>query len=51
MIIFPICNYVYVMISNYKTAKYYNELAGKCKPNDPSYLHNKLYFNRIENDE
>ena len=29
----------------------YNELAGKCKPNDPSYLHNKLYFNRIENDE
>lgn len=41
----------YDKLSNYKTAKYYNELAGKCKPNDPSYLHNKLYFNRIENDE
>ena len=25
-------------------AKYYNELAGKIKPYDKSYLYNKKYF-------
>ncbi len=37
----------YDKLSNYETAEHYNELAGKCKPNDHAYLHNKLYFNRI----
>lgn len=32
-------------------AKHYNELAGKIKPQDPSYLHNKRYFDKIFNDE
>ena len=37
----------YDAIKDYKTAKFYNDLAGKCKPNDSSYLYNKRYFERI----
>ncbi len=31
-------------LGNYKVAARYNEIAGKAKPTDPSYLHNKKYF-------
>ena len=37
----------YDAIKDYKTAKFYNDMAGQCKPNDPSYLHNKHYFEKI----
>lgn len=37
----------YDKLKNYETANHYNELAGKIKPNNSSYLHNKSYFNRI----
>lgn len=37
-------------LANYETAKFYNELAGKCKPDHPSYLHNKSYFDQIMKD-
>lgn len=37
----------YDKLKNYEVAEHYNELAGKCKPDNKSYLHNKLYFNRI----
>lgn len=34
-------------LKDYASAKYYNELAGKYKPYDKSYLHNKNYFDSI----
>ena len=37
----------YDTIKDYKTAQFYNELAGKCKPKDSSYLYNKRYFEQI----
>lgn len=40
----------YDAIKEYKMANMYNELAGKCKPNDKAYLQNKQYFNRILED-
>lgn len=39
----------YDAIHDYQKAFAYNELAGKCKPDDPSYLHNKDYFKNIHN--
>ena len=35
---------LYDKLGDYKRASYYNDLAGKVKPNDKSYLHNKQYF-------
>ncbi len=35
---------LYDKLGNYKLAARYNEIAGKAKPSDPSYLHNKQYF-------
>lgn len=37
----------YDAMGNHETAQFYNEMAGKCKPNDSSYLYNKQYFDRI----
>lgn len=37
----------YDALKNYKTACFYNEQAGKYKPNDPAYLYNRDYFKRI----
>ena len=37
----------YDALKQYDTANFYNELAGKCKPNDPAYLYNKKYFESI----
>lgn len=37
----------YDAIKDYQTAKFYNEMAGKCKPEDPAYLYNKHYFEKI----
>lgn len=37
----------YDRLKDYSTANYYNELAGKYKPYDKNYLHNKDYFDRI----
>lgn len=37
----------YDAIQDYQTAKFYNEMAGKCKPDDSAYLYNKNYFQRI----
>lgn len=31
-------------LGDYELAVHYNEIAGKAKPDDPSYLHNKKYF-------
>ena len=31
----------YYFLQDYQKANHYNELAGKCKPNDESYLYNK----------
>lgn len=36
---------------NKKLAKYYNELAGKIKPQDKSYQHNKVLFEKEEKGE
>lgn len=36
----------YDKLGDFKTAEYYNELAGASKPDDPSYLYNKQYFNK-----
>lgn len=33
-------------LSDFKKAEYYNELAGTFKPDSPSYLYNKQYFNK-----
>ncbi|MDR1917540.1 MAG: glycosyltransferase [Christensenellaceae bacterium] len=35
---------IYDKMGRHKTANKYNEIAGKYKPNDPSYLYNKKYF-------
>lgn len=35
---------IYDRLGNYKLAEKYNEMAGRFKPNDKSYLHNKKYF-------
>ena len=35
---------LYDKSGDYARAEYYNELAGKAKPNDASYLYNKNYF-------
>lgn len=37
----------YDRLGDYKNAFKYNELAGKIKPNDPVYIYNKKYFERI----
>lgn len=37
----------YDAIQNYQKAFDYNEAAGKCKPDDIAYLHNKQYFKNI----
>lgn len=37
----------YDAMKQYQTANFYNELAGKCKPEDPAYLYNKEYFNTL----
>lgn len=36
----------YDKLGDIKTAEYYNELAGTFKPDAPSYLYNKQYFNK-----
>lgn len=36
----------YDKLGDIKTAEYYNELAGIFKPDAPSYLYNKQYFNK-----
>ena len=38
-------------LGDYSRAKHFNDLAGKIRPHDPSYLHNKLYFEGIFNNE
>ena len=40
----------YDRLGDYKNAFKYNELAGKIKPNDPKYLYNKEYFERMHAD-
>lgn len=35
---------LYDRLGEYQTAAHYNDLAGKFKPNDQSFLHNKSYF-------
>ena len=42
---------VYYRQGNKKLAKYYNEIAGKVKPLDKSYLHNKNLFEAEEKGE
>ena len=37
----------YDALKDYQTAKFYNEMAGKCRPYDPIYLYNKHYFEQI----
>lgn len=37
----------YDRLGNHELAYQYNELAGKLKPNDPSYLFNQAYFSKI----
>lgn len=37
----------YDSLGDHKTAQFYNELAGKTKPLDSSYLHNKRYFEQF----
>lgn len=37
----------YDAIGDHETARFYNEMAGQCKPNDKAYLYNKQYFNKI----
>lgn len=37
----------YDKLADYKTAAYYNELAGKIKPSSTVYLHNKEYFEKV----
>ena len=34
-------------LGDYSRAKHYNDLAGKIRPQDKSYLHNKAYFEKI----
>ncbi len=34
----------YDRLGDYKTADFYNEQAGRCKPQDKAYLQNKRYF-------
>lgn len=36
----------YDALGNHEKAHYYNEMAGECKPNNPSYLYNKQYFEK-----
>lgn len=38
-------------LGDYSRAKHYNDLAGKIRPQDKSYLHNKAYFEKIFYDE
>ena len=40
---------IYDRLGNYKLAREYNEIAGRAKPNDKSYLHNKKYFETKSN--
>ena len=35
---------IYDRLGNLPLAEHYNEVAGKAKPNDKSYLHNRQYF-------
>ncbi len=37
----------YDRLKDIPTAIYFNELAGKCKSNDPAYLYNKAYFDKL----
>lgn len=37
----------YDKMGNWKLANAFNEKAGKKKPNDPAYLHNRAYFNSV----
>lgn len=37
----------YDALKDYKTASFYNELAGQCKPNDEAFLYNKKCFDHI----
>ena len=37
----------YDRLGRYETARRYNEQAGALKPDDPAYLYNKAYFQRI----
>jgi tetratricopeptide (TPR) repeat protein len=37
----------YDRLGDHKQARAYNERAGKLKPQDPSYLHNKAYFDGL----
>ncbi len=37
----------YDRLGDHEKAYYYNEEAGKFKPNSPNYIHNKEYFERI----
>ena len=36
-------------LGNFEKARFYNDLAGKIKPYDKNYLHNKLYFDSFMN--
>ncbi len=38
----------YDKLGNRKKANYYNERAGKIKPNNPSYLYNRKYFSELK---
>ena len=37
----------YDRLGDYKTARSYNEKAGKCKPDSKAYLANQIYFNNL----
>lgn len=38
---------IYYRLGDFVKANMYNELAGKIKPNDPNYLHNKNLFSHL----
>ena len=38
---------IYYRLGDFVKANMYNEMAGKVKPNDPSYLHNKNLFSNL----
>lgn len=38
---------IYYKLGDFVKANMYNEMAGKIKPNDPNYLHNKSLFSKL----
>lgn len=39
---------IYYKLGDVQQARHYNDLAGKCKPNESKYLFNKIFFDKLD---